>query len=314
MADRPKAFVVTTIPPDLRTALAQRCDLVDRAAAAGWPAQPARGFRVAATTSMTGFDARMLDALPDLEIVICNGAGLDRIDLAAARARNVAICHTPDELADDVGEAVIALTYSVMRRVAEADRFVRAGLWSNARMTPSTRVFGKTIGIVGLGRIGSRAAGLAQGIGMKVLYHGRRPQPDVAYPFVADLLELAQEADVLVLSCPASDETRSLVGKVVLERLGPSGYLINVSRGSVVDEPALLDALENRTIAGAGMDVFASEPNIDPRWLGLENVVMQPHSTSITHETRAAMINRLTHDLDAYQNKQPFHNAAASSM
>ena len=107
---------------------------------------------------------------------------------------------------------------------------------------------------------------------------------------------------------------RDLTTSVVLERLGPSGYLINVSRGSVVDEPALLDALENRTIAGAGMDVFASEPNLDPRWLRLENVVMQPHSTSITHETRAAMINRLTHDLDAYQNKRPFHNAAASSM
>jgi hydroxypyruvate reductase len=119
---------------------------------------------------------------------------------------------------------------------------------------------------------------------------------------------------VLVLSCPASDETRNLIGKTVLERLGPSGYLINVSRGSVVDEPALLDALEKRTIAGAGMDVFASEPNLDPRWLRLENVVLQPHSTSITHETRAAMIDRLTHDLDAYQNKQPFHNAAASSM
>jgi hydroxypyruvate reductase len=314
LADRPKAFVVTTIPPDLRTALAQRCDPVDRDAVAGWPAQPARGFRVAATTSMAGFNAGMLDALPDLEIVICNGAGLDRIDLAAARSRKVAICHTPDELADDVGEAAIALTYAVMRRVAEADRFVRAGRWSNERMTASTRVFGKTMGIVGLGRIGFRAAGLAQGIGMKVLYHGRRPQLDVAFPFVADLLDLAQQADVLVLSCPASDETRNLIGKTVLERLGPSGYLINVSRGSVVDEPALLDALENQTIAGAGMDVFASEPNLDPRWLRLENVVLQPHSTSITHETRAAMIDRLTHDLDAYQNKRPFHNAAASSM
>jgi lactate dehydrogenase-like 2-hydroxyacid dehydrogenase len=150
---------------------------------------------------------------------------------------------------------------------------------------------------------------------MKVLYHGRRPQPDVAYPFVADLLDLAQQADLLVLSCPASHETRNLVGKavLVLERLGPSGYLINVSRGSVVDEPALLEALENRTIAGAGMDVFASEPNLDPRWLRLDNVVLQPHSTSITHETRAAMIDRLSRDLDAYQNKRPFHNAAASS-
>jgi lactate dehydrogenase-like 2-hydroxyacid dehydrogenase len=310
VTDKPKAFVVTTIPPDLRAALAERCDLVDRATAADWPAQPAGGFRIAATTSMAGIDAATIAALPDLELVVCNGAGLDRLDLAAARSRKVAICHTPDELANDVGEAVIALTYGVMRRVAEADRFVRSGRWAKERITPSTRVFGKTMGIVGLGRIGRRAAALAEGVGMRVLYHGRRVQPDVVYPFVTGVLELAEQSDVLVLSCPPGEATRNLVGKAVLDRLGPKGYLINVSRGSVVDEPALLDALEKRAIAGAGLDVFANEPTIDPRWMALDNVVLQPHSTSITHETRVAMIARLMRDLDAFLQKRPFHDAA----
>lgn len=308
MTDKPKAFVTTTIPPDLRAALAERCDLVDRDAS--WPAKPAAGFTIAATTSMAGIDAAAMDALPDLRIVVCNGAGLDKIDLAAARARKVAICHTPDELADDVGEAVIALTYAVMRRVAEADRFVRAGRWAKERFVPSTRVAGKSMGIVGMGRIGRRAAALAQGIGMRVRYFGRRPQPDVALPFVDDLPALAEQSDVLVLSCPANESTLGLVGKAVLEKLGPNGYLINVARGSVVDEPALLAALKSRAIAGAGLDVFASEPAIDPQWMTLDNVVLQPHSTSITHETRAAMIARLTRDLDAFLAGRPFHDAA----
>jgi lactate dehydrogenase-like 2-hydroxyacid dehydrogenase len=262
---------------------------------------------------MAGLDAATMDALPDLKIVVCNGAGLDRIDLAAAGSRKVAICNTPDELADDVGEAVLALTYAVMRRIAEADRFVRAGRWAKERMVPSTRVFGKTMGIVGLGRIGKRAAMLATGVGMTVLYHGRRPQPDVPYEFIADLPTLAQRSDVLVLSCPPGEATRHLVGKTVLERLGPGGYLINVSRGSVVDEPALLAALEQKAIAGAGLDVFASEPGLDPRFLTLDNVVLQPHSTSITHETRAAMIARLMRDLDAFLHGRPFHDAARPS-
>jgi lactate dehydrogenase-like 2-hydroxyacid dehydrogenase len=307
---KPKAFVTTTIPPDLRAAIAERCEVVDKDAVSGWPASKAPGFAVVATTAMAGMDAATLDALPDAKIVISNGAGLDKIDLAAARSRGVAICNTPDELADDVGEAAIALTYAVMRRIAEGDRFVRAGRWPKERATASTRVYGKTIGIVGLGRIGKRAAKIAEGAGMKVMYHGRHQQPDVGYPFVANLHALAEQVDVLVLSCPPTPETNKLVTAEVLARLGPKGYLINVSRGSVVDEAALIDALQKGTIAGAGLDVFNNEPNIDPRWAALDNVVLQPHSTSITHETRAAMISRLSRDLDAFLAGKPFHDAA----
>jgi lactate dehydrogenase-like 2-hydroxyacid dehydrogenase len=305
---QPRAVCIAAVPADLRTMLAQRCSVADLPAS--WPGDPAPGVSVAATTSMHGIDAARLDALPDLKIVICNGAGLDRIDLAAARARNVAICNTPDELADDVGEAVIAMIYGIVRRVAEADRFVRAGRWHNERIAASHRVAGKTMGIVGLGRIGRRAATLAEGIGMTVIYTGRRPSPDVPWRFEPDLTSLAARADVLVLSCAATEETRHLVGARVLERLGPEGYLVNVSRGWVVDEAALIAALQNGTIAGAALDVFAAEPAIDPRFLDMPNVVLSPHSASITHETRAAMLDRLARDLDGFLAGRPFHDAA----
>ncbi len=305
---RPKAVCIATVPPDLRSLVAQRCDMSDLPAS--WPADPVRGVRVAATTSMHGIDAARLDALPGLKIVICNGAGLDKIDLAAARARNVAICNTPDELADDVGEAIIAMTYGIMRRVAEADRFVRAGRWQKERIAASRRVAGKTMGIVGLGRIGQRAAKVAQGAGMTVIYTGRRPNPAAPYVFEPDLLALAERSDVLVLSCTATEETRHLVNTRVLETLGPDGYLINVARGFVVDEAALIVALQNGTIAGAALDVFASEPNIDPRFIEMPNVVLSPHSASITHETRAAMLNRLARDLDDFLAGRSFHDAA----
>jgi len=307
----PKLFVVAAIPPDLRAALAERYSVTDRQTMSSWPGIPARGFEVAVTTSMHGMDRATLEALPDLKIVICNGAGLDRIDLTEARRRKVAVCHTPDELAEDVGDAAIALTYAIMRRVAEADRFVRAGRWPKERIAPSRRVGGKTMGIVGLGRIGSHIAERAQGIGMKIVYSGRHSRADAPYPFVADILELAAQADVLVLSCPGNEETRNLVNRAVLERLGPEGFLVNISRGSVVDEAALIEALGKKIIAGAALDVFMNEPNIDPAFMALENVVLQPHSTSITHETRAAMIGRLLGDLDAFLNGRLFHDAAA---
>jgi lactate dehydrogenase-like 2-hydroxyacid dehydrogenase len=307
MSPTPKLLVVTAIPPDLRAALAERYPLSDLAA----DGAPAPGHAIAVTTSMRGFDRPLFDALPDLTLVVCNGAGLDRIDLAEARRRGVAVCHTPDELADDVAEAAIALVFAVMRRVAEADRFVRTGRWANERMAPSRRVAGKTIGVVGLGRIGRRIAARAAALGMDVGYYEPRRHADAPYRFVADLLELAAQADVLVLSCPGGAATRHLVGRDVLERLGPNGYLVNVARGSVVDQPALLDALETGAIAGAALDVFAAEPDIDPRFLALENVVLQPHSASITHETRTAMVARLLRDIEAFLAGRPFHDAAA---
>src|SRR5262249_13081209 len=168
----------------------------------------------------------------------------------------------------------------------------------------------KTMGIIGLGKIGRRVADRATALGMSVAYHGRQPQPGAPHPYVSDPLDLAAQADVLILSCVGDASTRHLIGAAALEALGPSGYLVNVARGSVVDEAALIDALENGRIAGAALDVFADEPQIDPRFLALRNVVLQPHSASITHETRTAIIRRLLRDTAAYLAKQPFHDAA----
>jgi hydroxypyruvate reductase len=307
MTDRngPRLLAVSQIPPDLRTALTQRYGLADHAGGS------APGYDVAVTKSVYGVNAALMNSLPDLKLIACNGAGLERIDLAEAKRRGIAVCHTPDELAEDVADCAIALTYAIMRRIAEADRFVRAGRWTKERMAPSRRLAGKTVGIVGLGKIGRVVAQRAQAIGMHVLYSGPKAKPDASYPFVRDMLELAERSNVLVLSCPGGEATRHLVGEAVLERLGPDGCLVNVARGSVVDEAALIAALQERKIAGAALDVFASEPNLDPRFLTLDNVVLQPHSASITHETRAAMLARLLGDIAAYAEGRPFHNAAA---
>ncbi len=173
---------------------------------------------------------------------------------------------------------------------------------------------GKTMGVVGLGRIGRRIADRAKAIGMDVAYYGRKAQPGVPYEFVGDIGALAEKSDVLALACPGGKETHHLVNAAVIGKLGPGGYLVNVSRGSVVDEAALLDALENKKIAGAALDVFASEPNIDARFLPLENVVLQPHNASITHETRTAMVARILSDIDAFLNDQKFHDAAKGGV
>jgi hydroxypyruvate reductase len=309
----PRLLAVSQIPPDLRAALAQRYELANYDDLKGSPGEApiAPGFNIAVTMGVYGANAALMDKLPDLRLIACNGAGLERIDLAEAKRRGIAVCHTPDELAEDVADAAIALTYAIMRRVVEADRFMRAGRWAKERIAPSRRLAGKTVGVVGLGRIGLLVARRAEAIGMRVRYLGRRPKPDAPYPFVADIRQLAAEADVLVLSCPGGEATRNLVDRDVLERLGPDGYLVNVARGSVVDEAALIAALQDKKIAGAALDVFASEPNLDPRFLALDNVVLAPHSASITHETRAAMLARLLGDIEAFVAGRPFYDAAA---
>ena len=306
-------LVLTTIPADLRTRLGAEYDLVDRAAIACSGVDSSR-FRIAVTTSMAGVDEATMASLPGLGLVACNGAGLDKIDLAAAARRGIAVAHTPDELTEDTGDFAIGLLYATARRIVEADRFVRAGLWTAGRMQPSRRVLGKTMGIVGLGKIGKAIARRAVGIGMTVAYTGRNRQSGVSYVFEPDLGLLAEQADVLVLSCAGGEATRNLVGAAILERLGPDGILINISRGSVVDEPALIAALQNKTVAAAGLDVFASEPAIDERFLALENVVLQPHYASLTHETREALVGRISADIASYLAGKPFYDAARQAV
>lgn len=292
-----EVLVVAPIPPELRERLSSKYTLIDANPEAG---SVFSGMPIAVTTSMAGADEALMASLPDLKLIACNGTGLDKIDQEAARARGITVRNTPDVVTEDTADCAIGLMYAVVRRIAEADRFVRSGKWKSARMQPSRRLYSKHLGVVGMGRIGQAIAKRASGIGMKVSYTGPNAKDGVPHEYVADIAALAQAVDILVLSCPATPQTRHLVNRVVLEALGSQGYLINVSRGSVVDEAALIEALEAGTIAGAGLDVFENEPDIDPRFAALENTVLQPHVAAVTTETRHAMADILETAIDRY--------------
>ena len=276
--------MLAAVPPEVRTGLAAAYALVADGPAAGDRAR----FTAAVTTSVAGLDAAGMAALPALRLLGCVGVGLDRIDMDEARRRGIAVAHTPDAVRTDTADAAVALLYATVRRVAEADRFVRAGRWGAERMTASRRVTGMRAGIVGLGHIGEMVAHRLTGCGLDVAYTGPREKPG-PWRFVPDVADLAEWAGVLVLCCPGGDATRNLVSAEILRRLGPAGFLVNVARGSVVDEPALIEALAKGAIAGAGLDVFAEEPVLDPRFLTLPNTVLMPHYAAVTSEARGEM-------------------------
>jgi lactate dehydrogenase-like 2-hydroxyacid dehydrogenase len=215
-------------------------------------------------------------------------------------------------MTEDVADAAIGLMYAAARRVAEADRFVRAGRWGKERMAPSTSLHRKAVGIAGMGRIGQAIARRCAGLGMDVAWYGPRAKPELPWPRCATPRDLAARSDVLIVATPGGAETDGMADAGVLEALGPRGVFVNIARGSVVDEPALLHALETGAIAAAGLDVFATEPALDPRFLALQSVVLAPHSASITHETRAAIVARMIGDIEAFREGRPFLNAAAA--
>ena len=226
--------------------------------------------------------------------------GFDALDIGAASARGVQVGYTPGVLNDCVADMAFALMLDVSRGIAASDRFVRQGQWPKARFALGTRVSGKRLGIVGMGRIGQAVAERAAGFRMEVGYHNRRPAEGCALPYFESLTALAQWADYLVLTVAGGAGTRHLVNHDVLDALGPQGYLINVARGSVVDEAALIDALAERRIAGAGLDVFDNEPQVPAALMALDNMVLTPHTASATHETRRAMADLVLENLHAF--------------
>lgn len=273
-----EVLLLAPVPPGLRDALAARYSVLTEAP------DPAR-IVAAITTSVVGADAAAMAKLPALRVLGCMGVGLDRIDMDEAARRGIAVRHTPDAVRTDTADTAVALLYATVRRVVEADRFVRSGQWARGRMTPSRRVTGMRAGVVGLGAIGGLVAQRLTALGLDVAYSGPRVKP-VNWRFEPDLGALAEWCDVLVLCCPGGEATRGLISAEVLRRLGPAGYLVNVARGSVVHEAALLTALETRAIAGAGLDVFAQEPGLDPRFLPLDNAVLTPHYAAVTEQSR----------------------------
>lgn len=259
-------------------------------------------IRGIATSGRFGASRELIDALPALEGVFSFGVGYDTIDLAAAQARDVRVTNTPGVLDACVADTALALMLAASRRIAEADRFVRAGRWPQEGFGLGTRMSGKRCGIVGLGNIGLQIARRAEAFDMPILYTNRKPRADAPahYRYCPTLTALAAECDFLVLAVPGGNATRHLVNAEVLQALGPQGWLINIARGTVVDETALVQALQSGAIAGAGLDVFEHEPATPAALNAMDNVVMLPHIASGTHETRRAMADLMLANLDGW--------------
>jgi lactate dehydrogenase-like 2-hydroxyacid dehydrogenase len=235
-------------------------------------------------------DAALIEALPRLEIVSNFGVGYDSIDVAAAKGRGVVVTNTPNVLDDEVADFTLGLLLSTIRRLPQADRYLRAGRWRAEGPFPlSATLRDRTVGLLGMGRIGERIARRLAAFDVPVVYHARHPRPDVPYRHYPDLVAMARDVDTLVAIIPGGPATRHLVNAEVLEALGPRGILVNVARGSVVDEAALIRALQAGTIHAAGLDVFADEPRVPQALVDLDNVVLIPHAGSATHHTRAIM-------------------------
>ena len=261
--------------------------------------------RAVVTGGGTGVSNAVMDACPNLGIVAINGVGTDAVDLKHAQGRGVRVTNTPDVLNDDVADLAIGLMIMASRRMAVGDRFVRAGQWPTGKLPLARKVTGKRLGILGLGRIGLAIAERAAGFGMTIAYTNRKPRTDVPYRFVASPVDLARESDILIVAASAGPESRNMVGRAVIEALGPEGLLVNVARGSVVDEPEMVAALQDGRLAAAGLDVFANEPHAPEALFALDNVVLQPHQASATVETRTAMGQLVLDNLEAFFAGQP---------
>ncbi len=259
------------------------------------------------TTGVIGYTRQHLDALPKLEIVACFGSPRGTFDIALATERKLVLTTTPDVIAPSVADLAIGLMLAVMRRICEGDRFVRAGKWRSNAAPPGRDLGAKTCGIVGLGQIGLAVARRAEAFGMAVCYHGPRAK-DVPYRYCADLEAMARVSDCLVVACPSTPETRGLIDARILDSLGSDGVLVNVARGEIVDERALISALEDRRIAGAGLDVYWREPEVPTALLGMDQVVLMPHVGSTTREIREERSRKLLANLHAHFAGQPVPN------
>ncbi len=259
------------------------------------------GDRVRAiATGAYPVDAELMSDLPKTEIIATQSVGVDHIDLAAAKKRGIAVANTPDVLTEDVADIGMSLVLAVARRLVIADRHVRGGAWLKGNLPLASKVGGATMGILGLGRIGLAIAKRAEAFGMTIVYYGPREKPGLPYRRYANLAEMAKAVDYLMVSCPGGAATRNLVNAEVLAALGTKGAVINIARGSVIDEPALVKALQDGKLGGAGLDVFADEPRVPEALFAMENVVLLPHIGSATHATRAAMGQLVVDNLKAH--------------
>ncbi|MFZ2650019.1 MAG: 2-hydroxyacid dehydrogenase [Burkholderiaceae bacterium] len=295
---RPKVLQYGRLMPALEKQLAEAFDvhrLADEADPKAFLA--ARGAEFVGLATGGFADAQLIAALPALKVISSFGVGVDKIDLLAAGRRGILVGNTPDVLNDCVADLAIGLVIDVARGMSASQRHLRRGDWPKSNYPLQRRVSGKRMGIVGLGRIGKAIAHRAAAFGMELRYHNRRAIADTKIPYEASLVGLARWSDFLVVIVPGGAATRHLIDAAVLDALGPEGFLINVARGSVVDEAALVRALQDKRIAGAALDVFENEPHVPPELIQLDSVVLLPHVASATHETRAAMAQRVFDNL-----------------
>jgi lactate dehydrogenase-like 2-hydroxyacid dehydrogenase len=261
-----------------------------------------RGIQATGTAVVEG---ALIERLPKLEIIACCGVGYDGIDVAAARRRKIPVTNTPDVLNDCVADLAMGLLIDASRGIARGDRHVRAGKWLKGGLPLAARVSGKRLGIVGMGRIGRIIARRASGFDMRIAYHARHRVADVPFTYHAKLVDLAKDSDYLVVIVPGGRETFHLVNEDVMRALGPQGILVNVARGTVVDEAALVTCLREGALGGAALDVFEEEPKVPEALWTMDNVVLAPHIGSATRETRAAMCQLTIDNLVAHFSGKP---------
>jgi lactate dehydrogenase-like 2-hydroxyacid dehydrogenase len=266
-------------------------------------------IRGIATRGDLGANSTIINACPQLEVISVYGVGYDAVDLETCRARGIRVTNTPDVLTKDVADLAVAMMLAQSRGVPSAERWARDGSWTAKGGFPlQRRAWGRRAGILGLGRIGFEIARRLKGFDMQIAYSSRSPKAEAeaeGMAFIADPVELARQSDVLFVALAATSETRHIVGKDVLAALGPEGMLVNISRGSNVDEEALIEALQTKTLGSAALDVFESEPVFDARFLTLDNVLLQPHHGSGTVETRKAMGQLMRDNLTAHFSGAP---------
>jgi len=306
---QPDVLAVAKLHPFYQQALESRYTVHDRTHLNDPAAFAALAPRIVgvAGTGEASVPRSLLAQLPQAKVVSVFGVGYDGVDVAAAIEHGIPVTHTPDVLTDDVADLAMGLVLSVGRNMPQADRFVRAGQWPGGPFPLGRKVSGARMGIVGLGRIGKAIARRARAFGMSIAYTARSEKADAGFPYFRTAAELAAHVDFLVVITPGGAGTRHLINAEVLQALGPRGFLINVARGSVVDEEALIVALQNGTIAGAGLDVFANEPHVPEALWSLNNLVLTPHMASATTETRQAMADLAFANMLAGTTGQPLH-------
>lgn len=305
MSDRPPVLIPGRIHPRVRSRLAERFELIEASDASASEVSDAQlaGVRGAAVSGR--FPATLMARLPGLEVISSFGVGYDGVDVKAAAARNIVVTNTPDVLNDEVADTTIALLLNTVRRFNFAERYLREGRWETEGAFPLSPLSlkGRKVGIHGLGRIGMEIAARLMPFKVEIAYHTRRPRADVSFTYHATLVDLARAVDILVSIVPSTPETNGAINAEVLAALGPNGVLINVGRGSTVDEAALVAALQNGAIAAAGLDVFADEPRVPQALIDLPNVSLLPHVASASVPTRDAMADLVADNLIAWFDK-----------